>query len=146
MWLTASFAAGWLYAFRSPGVNRLRWIFTAALGVLLVAQASLKSGESDRPVVVWLAPLILIFGAGLFFVLLGSNAVPSQWPRAVTAALLIVQALPLAHDALEPRRLHFQYPPYFPALFQGMRSELERPRAARAVWAHGGCPGGRGVV
>jgi hypothetical protein len=39
---------------------------------------------------------------------------------------MVAQALPLAHDALEPRRLHFQYPPYFPALFQGMRLELER--------------------
>lgn len=126
MWLTAFFAAGWLYAFRAAGVNRLRWIFTAALAVLLVAQAALNSGESDRLVVVWLAPLVLIFGAGFFFVLLGSNAVLSQWPRAVAAALLIVQALPLVHDALEPRRLHFQYPPYFPTLFQGMRSELER--------------------
>jgi hypothetical protein len=40
-------------------------------------------------------------------------------------ALLLAQALPLAHDALEPRRLHFQYPPYFPGLFMGMRHELE---------------------
>jgi hypothetical protein len=58
--------------------------------------------------------------------LLGSNAALSQWPRSITAALLVVQALPLVHDALEPRRLHFQYPPYFPALLQGMRVELER--------------------
>ena len=32
----------------------------------------------------------------------------------------------MLHDVLEPRRLHFQYPPYFPALFQGMRQELAR--------------------
>ena len=38
----------------------------------------------------------------------------------------ITQVLPLAHDALEPRRLHFQYPPYFPGLLQGLRVELER--------------------
>lgn len=126
MWLAGFFAAGWLYAFRSGVANRLRWVFTAALGVLLLAQAALNSGESERLVVVWLAPLMIIFGAGFFFVLLGSNAVLSQWPRAAAVVLLVVQSLPLAHDALEPRRLHFQYPPYFPALFQGMRVELER--------------------
>ncbi len=124
MWLTAFFVAGALYAFRSPAANRLRWVFVTALTVLLAAQASLNSGESERLVAVWLAPLIMIFGAGFFFVLLGSNAALAAWPRACAGALLVAQALPLLHDALEPRRLHFQYPPYFPALFQGMRQEL----------------------
>ena len=126
MWLAAFFVASWLYSFRSPVVNRLRWVFTASLAVLLVAQAALNSGETERPVAVWLAPLLMIFGAGFFFVLLASNAVLSQWPRLAVTALLLVQAIPLMHDALEPRRLHFQYPPYFPALFQGMRQEIER--------------------
>lgn len=124
MWLTAFFVAGTLYAFRVPAVNRLRWVFVASCGVLLVAQAALNSGESDRLVATWLAPLVMIFGAGFFFVLLGSNAALARWPRAVAAALLVAQALPLLHDALEPRRLHFQYPPYLPGLFQGMKREL----------------------
>ncbi|WP_414664116.1 hypothetical protein [Horticoccus sp. 23ND18S-11] len=126
MWLTAFFVAGWLYAFRSASANRLRWVFVAALGVLLVAQAALNSGETDRHVAAWLAPLIMIFGAGFFFVLLGSNATLAQWPRLTAAVLLLVQALPLLHDAAEPRRLHFQYPPYFPGLFQSMRDEIGR--------------------
>jgi hypothetical protein len=124
MWLTAFFVAGTLYAFRVPAVNRLRWVFVASCGVLLVAQAALNSGESDRLVATWLAPLVMIFGAGFFFVLLGSNAALARWPRAVAAALLVAQALPLLHDALEPRRLHCQYPPYLPGLFQGMKREL----------------------
>ena len=126
MWLTAFFVAGWLYAFRSPAANRLRWSFTAGLGVMLVAQAVFNSGESERLVPYWLAPLIMIFGAGFFFVLLGSNAVLGPWPRLCATVLLVAQALPLAHDALEPRRLHFNYPPYFPGLIIGMRYELER--------------------
>jgi len=125
MWLTAFFVAGWLYGFRSPIANRLRWVLTAALVVLLVAQAALNSGESERLVAIWLAPLMIVFGAGFFFVLLGSNSFLGQWPRTVAAVLVLLQALPLAHDVLEPRRLHFQYPPYFPTLFQGMRAELE---------------------
>jgi hypothetical protein len=126
MWLTAFFVAGCLYSFRTARVNRLRLIFAIALGVLLVAQAAFNSGESERFVAGWFAPLIIIFGAGFFFVLLGSNAVLSGWPRLGATILLVAQALPLVHDALEPRRLHFQYPPYFPGLFMGMRDELAR--------------------
>ena len=40
------------------------------------------------------------------------------------ASLLLLQSLPLVHDALEPHWLHFLYPPYFPQLFQGMRGQL----------------------
>lgn len=126
MWLTAFFVAGWLYAFRSSVANRLRWVFSVALLVLLFAQAGFNSGESDRLAAYWLAPLIIVFGAGFFFVLLNGNAKLSAWPRACAGALLTLQALPLLHDALEPRRMHFQYPPYFPGLFMGMRLELER--------------------
>ena len=125
MWFTAFFVAGWLYAFRSPVANRLRWVFSAALGVLLLAQATLNSGESERPVIVWLTPLIVVFGAGFFFVLIGSSPRIGQMPRLAATVLLLVQALPLAHDALEPRRLHFHYPPYFPGLFRVMKAELE---------------------
>ncbi|MBI5688468.1 MAG: hypothetical protein HZC55_00105 [Verrucomicrobia bacterium] len=129
MWFTAFFVTGWLYAFRAPRVNRLRWVFTAAFAVLLLAQAAMNSGESERPAAVWLAPLVIVFGAGFFLVLVGSNPWLSAWPRAAAAILLGAQALPLLHDALEPRRLHFQYPPYFPSLFQGMRQELHRREA-----------------
>lgn len=125
-WFTAFFVTGWLYPFRVVAVNRLRWIFTAGLGLLLLSQAALNSGESDRLVAVWLTPLILIFGAGFFFILIESNALLSAWPRLAATGLLALQGLPLLHDALEPRRLHFQYPPYFPSLFEGMRLELER--------------------
>ncbi len=129
MWLAAFFVAGWMYAFRSPVVNRLRWVFSAALGVLLLAQAALNSGESERAVLVWLAPLVIVFGAGFFLVLLGSTPRLAAWPGVTVGALLLLQSLPLLHGMLEPRRLHFQYPPYFPALFQGMRQELERREA-----------------
>lgn len=126
MWLTAFFVAGWLYAFRSEAANRLRWVAVSALGVLLVAHAALNSGESSRLVTTWLSPVLIVFGAGFFFVLLGSNTRLSQWPRAMATLLLFMQSLPLLHSLFEPRRLHFQYPPYFPTLFHGMREELDR--------------------
>lgn len=126
LWFAAFFVAGWLYAFRNPVVNRLRWIFSLALGVLVLAQAALNSGESERAALTWLAPLIIVFGAGFFLVLLGSSARLAAWPGVAVGVLLFLQALPLLHSMFEPRRLHFQYPPYFPSLLQGMRQELER--------------------
>ena len=54
------------------------------------------------------------------------------------AALLSLQALPLAHDALDPHWLHFQYPPYFPQLLQGMRRQLDVSDASGPLRAHGG--------
>jgi hypothetical protein len=72
----------------------------------------------------------MVFGAGFFFVLLSSHPALSAWPRACAAALLILQSLPLVHDALDPHYLHFQYPPYFPGLLQGMRHQLEASDAS----------------
>lgn len=129
-WFSAFFVVGWLYGFRTPASNRLRWVFTIAFAVLLLAQAALDSGEGERLVPTWCAPLVIVFGAGFFFVLLGSNAGLAAWPRATALVLLGLQALPLAHDALEPRRIHFQYPPYFPGLFSGMKHELTRRDAS----------------
>ena len=125
MWFTAFFAAGWLYVFKSAPVNRIRWLFAISLAALVGSQAAFNSGESERLAVVWLAPLVIVFGSGFFFVLLSSNSVLGAWPRVCAGVLLTLQALPLAHDALDPHWLHFQYPPYFPQLFQGMRRQLD---------------------
>jgi len=130
MWLVAFFAAGWLYAFRSQAVNRMRWYFTGSLALLVAAQAAFNSGESERLAVAWLSPLIIVFGAGFFFVLLSSHPVLAAWPRTCAAALLALQALPLARDALDPHWLHFEYPPYFPGLLQGMSRQLDASGAA----------------
>jgi hypothetical protein len=143
MWLLAFFAAGWLYTFRSNVANRIRWAFTASLALLLLSQASLNSGESERLVITWLAPLIIIFGAGFFFVLLESNASLGGWPRLMATALLFVQALPLVHDAAAPPPvIRFHYPPYFPALLSGMRTELEIRQVGNQYGAMADLPGG----
>ena len=114
-----------MYGFRSRTANRLRWFFVVACAVLLVAQACCNSGESERQPAVYLAPLVMVFGAGFFYVLVESCAPVAAWPRLAGAVLIAVQALPLAHDALEPRRIHFQYPPYYPTLLIGLRQNLE---------------------
>lgn len=131
---TAFFVAGFLYRFRADEANRLRWIFLGMLAVAVTAQAFLGSGESEWPAVAWLAPLLMIFGAAFFFVLVDSNAALSAWPLATAAVLLVAQAIPLVHDVFEPRRLHFSYPPYYPSVFMAARAEL----AARGGLGHYG--------
>jgi len=126
MLFTALFAVGLLYRFRGTTVNRLRLVFMAVLAVLLVAHAFVDSGEGERLPAVYAVPLLTVFGAGFFAVLVASNERLAPHLRWLVALLLALQALPLLHDALEPRRLHFSYPPYYPVVFASMREDATR--------------------
>lgn len=123
MLFTALFVVGLLYRFRSTTANRMRWVFLAMLVVLVVAQAFLDSGEGERFPAIYAVPLIAIFGAGFFAVLVASSEKLAPHARWVPLVLLGLQALPLLHDVMEPRRLHFSYPPYYPAVFVSMRED-----------------------
>jgi hypothetical protein len=126
MLFTALFVVGLLYRFRSAVVNRMRWVFLLVLAVLVVAQAFFDSGEGERFPAIYAVPFMAIFGAGFFAVLVASNDKLAPHARWLSVVLLGLQALPLLHDALEPRRLHFNYPPYYPAVFVGMREDATR--------------------
>jgi hypothetical protein len=123
--LTAFFVAGWLYQFRRAAANRVRWVFTLALFALVVGQPFLNSGESLRLPVCYLLPPLLIFGAAFFFVLVESAAALGAHARLLAAVLLALQAAPLVHDVLQPRRgPPFHYPPYYPALLAYIHAEV----------------------
>lgn len=124
--LTAFFIAGLVYRFRHGPVNRVRWCFATVLLVLLAGQAFFNSGESPRLPAYYLAPLIIVFGAGFFLVLVDSQPGLGQHWKWAAAALLLLQGLPLTRDCLEPRKIHFHYPPYYPNLFMELRSDLQR--------------------
>jgi hypothetical protein len=123
--LTAFFIAGLAYQFRHGPTNRARWCFAALAFVLMAAQPFFNSGESPRLPAYYLAPLLIVFGAGFFLVLVDSQVqLGLQW-RWAAAGLLVLQALPLMRDCLEPRRIHFYYPPYFPNLFMELRHDAQ---------------------
>lgn len=122
--LTAFFIAGLAYQFRHGPVNRVRWCFGMVLLVLLAAQPYFNSGESPRLPAYYLAPLIIVFGAGFFFVLVDSQAQLTMHWRWVMAGLLLLQGLPLVRDCLEPRKIHFHYPPYYPNLFMELKHDM----------------------
>ena len=123
---TAFFVAGLLYRFRQDSVRRLRVVTVALVGVLVVAHAFLNTGEGERLPAAYAAPLLIVFGAGFFSVLVASHEWWSaRWGWAA-AALLLLQGAPLAREALEPGRLHFSYPPYYPRVFADW---IRRPTA-----------------
>ncbi|AOS45191.1 hypothetical protein Verru16b_02269 [Lacunisphaera limnophila] len=125
MLFTAFFIAGLAYQFRHGPMNRVRWVFAVVLLVLLAGQPFLNSGESPRLPAHYLAPLIIVFGSGFLLVLVDSQPrLASHW-RWVAAALLLLQGLPLSRDCLEPRKIHFHYPPYFPNLFIELRKDMQ---------------------
>ena len=141
--LTAFFVAGWLYQFRRPAANRMRWWFTASWFLLGALQPFLNSGESLRLPVYYLLPLVLIFGAGFFHVLVESSARLAHHARIAAAGLLALQAAPLVHDLLQPRQgPAFHYPPYIPALFTGIHAEIERRGGMQGMGAMADVPAG----
>ncbi len=124
--LTAFFVAGLIYQFQHGTTNRVRWCFAATLLVLFAVQPFFNSGESPRLPAYYVAPLLIVFGSGFFFVLIDSQSrLAGHW-RWVAAGLLVLQALPLARDCLEPRKIHFHYPPYFPNLFMELQRDTSR--------------------
>jgi len=125
MLLTAFFVAGLIYRFRHLPVNRVRWCFAITALVLLAGQPFLNSGESSRLPAYYLAPLIIVFGAGFFFVLVDSQAALTQHWKWVVAGVLVLQGLPLLRDGLEPKKIHFYFPPYYPGLFIELHKELQ---------------------
>lgn len=131
---TGFFVSGFLYRFRESRVNALRALAVAVMAVLILANAFLDSGEGERWPTVYTSPLIIIFGVGFCSVLIASSRGLSEHSRWVIAALLVFQAVPLVKDLVEPRRIHFQYPPYYPPLFLGMRDEMIRRGGPHPAW------------
>jgi len=135
MILAAFFVAGLAYRFRHAPVNRVRWCFAVTLLVLLAGQPFLGSGESPRLPAYYLAPLIVVFGAGFLFVLIDSQPSLAQHWKWVASGVLVLQALPLVRDSMEPKRIHFHYPPYFPHFFMGLRDEIDRRHLPGTGWS-----------
>ena len=131
---TAFFVAGLLYHFRSAAVNRLRWLVVLSVGMWVLAWALGDSGEGERRPLAVASPAIILLGAGFCSVLAASNQATARAGRWVMAGVLALQALPLVRDVVEPRRVHFMYPPYWPVLFVGLSAELERQEKKGFGW------------
>ncbi len=125
-WVSALFLTGLLLGYRRPALRRLRYFLVLTLLVLIVVQAFGHTQISeDTPTVngenlmVLSVPLILIFGAGLFFQLLDQMSLPIRELRyLIIGGFVLVACLPMIYVFLSPKTSPLAYPPYYPPAIQ----------------------------
>lgn len=112
-WVAAFFVAGLLIPFRNAGLMRLRWFLVGSLFLLFVVQAfGLTHISADSPqinsenLLVLMAPLIFIYGAALFHILLEQlHLPPFDVQGAAVWAFALIMCAPLPLAILAPHRL-----------------------------------------
>jgi Dolichyl-phosphate-mannose-protein mannosyltransferase len=133
-WASAFFLVGLMVPFLNPGLNRLRVFLLFSLLVLLIAQAlgqgylSAESPEiNSENLLVIVAPLALVFGVAMFFLLLDQISLPFPPTRTLaTAGFGLIVCAPLVFSLLPPRGIPVAYPPYWPPMVQDV-SEWMKP-------------------
>ena len=125
-WITAFFLAGLMLGFRSPAITRLRYFLVGCLVVLVLAQALGRTQLSEESpeinsenLLVLLAPLVLVYGVSLFYLLLEQMRLPFPQLRYLVIGIFsLVACLPMVFVFLPPRSTPVAYPPYHPQLIQ----------------------------
>jgi hypothetical protein len=125
-WVSGFFVVGLLVRFRSVTLSRLRVFLLAALVVLAVVQAVGRTKLSDdspdinsENLLVLTAPLVIIYGVSLFFVVLDQLQLPFFQLRSVAIGVFgSVACLPLILTLLPPKASPLVYPPYHPPSIQ----------------------------
>jgi hypothetical protein len=125
-WLSGFFLVGLLIQFRNPGVRRLRYFLLACLVVLAVVQAvghtqlSEESPEiNSENLLILLAPLVLVYGVSLFYLLLDQLQLPfAELRYVVIGGFAALTSLPLLLAMLPPHTSPIAYPPYYPPSIQ----------------------------
>ena len=125
-WAGVLFFAGLFLNFRGASARRIRYFLLMCLLVFIVVQAMGRTQLSDlspeinsENLIVLLAPLIFIFGAGFFFTMLEQVALPLFQLRYVAIGLFIALCcFPMIDALLPPKVSPVVYPPYYPPKIQ----------------------------
>jgi hypothetical protein len=125
-WVSAFFLVGLLVAFRNPTTGRLRVFLVACIATFAFAQALGQTQLSeDSPeinsenLLVIVAPLVLVYGVSLFFLLLDQLVLPAFEARFLVIGLFgFLTCLPLLFVFLPPQRYPVAFPPYAPPIIQ----------------------------
>jgi hypothetical protein len=121
-WAVAFFLPGLLLPFVSRTLVRLRFFVLGGLALFAVVQAVGRTHLSaDSPdinsenLLVLFVPLVVMFGAAFFMVLLDQMVLPFPQLRTASMALFVMLAcLPLGFTLLPPAQIPVAYPPYYP--------------------------------
>ncbi|KAF0171954.1 MAG: Uncharacterized protein FD161_4162 [Limisphaerales bacterium] len=131
-WVAAFFLAGLLVPFRNPALGRLRVFVLFSLGVLVVIQsvakthvAALSPDVNSENLLVVLAPLVFVFGTGLFVLLMDQLELPPFGARGTVIGLfLLVACAPMLFALGGTPRSPMAYPPYHPQVIHERASWL----------------------
>ena len=144
-WVTAFFLVGLLIRFRNPALTRLRYFLLACILVLAVVQALGRTQLSEASpdvnsenLLVLVAPLVLVYGVSLFYLLLEQVHLPFHQLRYIVIGLFSLAAcLPMVFVFLPPKGFPVAYPPYYPPAIQMVAGWLkEREMAMSDIpWA-----------
>lgn len=143
-WVSAFFLAGLLVTFRSPAIRRLRWFLLGCLAVLALAQTLGRTQLSEESpevntenLLVVVAPLVLVYGVSLFYMLLDQMQLPILELRyAVIGLFALVACLPMILTFLPPRTQPLSWP-YNPARLEEVAEWLNPNETAMSdmPWA-----------
>ena len=125
-WITGFFLVGLLVPFVNQALGRLRMFLLVSLLVLTVVQALGRTHLStDSPeinsenVLILLAPLVFIYGAGMYSLLSDRLNLPFPQLRHLVAGIFVLASCaPMIFTLLPPREFPLAYPPYFPPWVQ----------------------------
>jgi hypothetical protein len=144
-WISAFFLVGLLIVFRSPGIRRLRYFVLMALPILIVAQALGRTQLSDdspevntENLLVLLAPIAVVYGASLFYLLVEQISLPMMQLRYLIIAVFgVVASLPMIFILLPPKTDPVNFPPYYPPACQDIGHWLNQDERAMSdvPWA-----------
>ena len=135
-WVSAFFLVGLLVPYKNLSLRRLRYFVLLCLPMLLIAQAVGKTALSDDvPVVnsenllVIVAPMVLIFGISLFYILLDQLNLPAiQFRKLIIGLFCLFVCLPTIINFVSTRTNAVAFPPYHPPSaqkFSGWMKENE---------------------
>jgi hypothetical protein len=120
-WVSILFFAGLLLGFRSPGVRRMRYFLMMCLGMFIVVQSLGRTSLSDdspeinsENLLVLVVPLVFIFGAAFFFILLDQMTLPMAELRYVVIGIFIALCCLPLFFAMYFKTSPVRYPPYYP--------------------------------
>ena len=132
-WFSAFFLVGLLIQFRKPTLVRLRIFTVIAILIMAVVQALgktrlsyLNPEISSENLLFLLGPLVLMYGAALYYTLLEQiNFAVIEFRRLISVGVVVIASLPLILTVLPPRSTPLAYPPYWPWLMREINSFMQ---------------------
>ena len=120
-WLSVLFFAGLLLGFNRPSARRMRYFLLMCLALFIVVQALGRTSLSDESpeinsenLLVLLVPMVFIFGAAFFLILLDQMSFPLRELRYVVMGIFMVLCCLPLFFAIWFKRSPVPYPPYYP--------------------------------